>query len=153
MPTKVWDAGDRRFRYRLPIHLYANGKSAVRVNAPGVQEHGPHYFKTAASPRWISEDNTQGGWRNSVSRSTVVLHYTYTSMRDIARKGSRKCPNLFEANGTKINETALSECVIMAFDRRAYVAALGGNQTEIERFFSIEVSQLVAAVDLMRSHN
>lgn len=31
--------------------LYANGKSAVRVDAPGARQLGPHYFKGDDSPR------------------------------------------------------------------------------------------------------
>ena len=31
--------------------LYANGKSAVRVDAPGVRQMGPHFFAGDASPR------------------------------------------------------------------------------------------------------
>lgn len=34
------------------LTLYANGKSAVRVDAPGVRHLGPHFFVGDASPRW-----------------------------------------------------------------------------------------------------
>lgn len=33
------------------LTLYANGKSAVRVDAPGVRHLGPHFFLGDASPR------------------------------------------------------------------------------------------------------
>ena len=34
------------------LTLYANGKSAVRVDAPGVRPLGPHFFTGNPSPRW-----------------------------------------------------------------------------------------------------
>lgn len=33
------------------IVLYANGKSAARVDAPKLHQNGPHYFAGAASER------------------------------------------------------------------------------------------------------
>ena len=33
------------------LTLYANGKSAVRVDAPGVRQMGPHFFSGNPSPR------------------------------------------------------------------------------------------------------
>ncbi len=46
-----------RHKYKLGsspslLLLYANGKSAVRVDAPGVRHLGPHFFTGEASPRW-----------------------------------------------------------------------------------------------------
>lgn len=35
------------------MHLYTNGKSAVRVDAPGVHHVGPHLFSGDASGRWV----------------------------------------------------------------------------------------------------
>jgi len=35
------------------LHLYTNGKSAVRPDAPGVTQGGPHVFLGPADPRWV----------------------------------------------------------------------------------------------------
>ena len=52
------EAHHYRYRYKLGdsaafLTLYANGKSAVRVDAPGVRHLGPHFFTGEPSPRWV----------------------------------------------------------------------------------------------------
>ena len=42
--------------------------------------------------RWATPSNLQGLWQAAISRSTVLLHYSYTSPEDVAAKASRGCP-------------------------------------------------------------
>jgi hypothetical protein len=80
------------------LHLYTNGKSAVRPDAPGVTQGGPHVFLGPADKRWATPDNPHGLWHPAISSSTLVLHYAYTTPGDVAVKAGRSCPeNVVEA--------------------------------------------------------
>jgi hypothetical protein len=74
------------------LHLYTNGKSAVRPDAPGVTQGGPHVFLGPADKRWVTPDNPHGLWHPATSNSTLVLHYAYTTPGDVAVKAGRSCP-------------------------------------------------------------
>ena len=69
------------------LYLYANGRAAVRVDAPGVHQAGPHLFVGPSSARWATPDNPSGAWQPAVSASTVLLHYAYTSPRSVLDAG------------------------------------------------------------------
>ena len=73
------------------FNLYANGKAAVRPDAEGAHQAGPHLFLGPPSARWETPSNPTGAWLAPVSRSTTLLHYAYCSSDDIAAKGERGC--------------------------------------------------------------
>lgn len=78
------------------LRLYANGKSAVRVDADAWPE-GPHYFTGPPSPRWATADNVHGVWQAPVHPHVLVLHYAYSSPGDVllrAHAMHRQCGSL-----------------------------------------------------------
>lgn len=76
--------------------LYANGKSAIRTDAPKAKPYGPHFWHAQSSPRWIAPDNPNGTFHASVSDELVVLHYAYTRVEDVIDKAKRSCPQHLE---------------------------------------------------------
>lgn len=119
------------------LNLYANGKSAVRVNAPGVHHMGPHFF-TGSSPdeRWISPDNPEGKWVDAISDEAVVLHYAYSYLQDVREKSARSCPDEYKAAAQEGHLEALKQCFIIDFDRDAFVANAEGQESAENFFFS-----------------
>ena len=109
------------------LMLYANGKTAVRVDAPGVRQAGPHYFTGDASPRWQTPEKPSGAWHNAVSDVSVVLHYAYSYSSDVAAKAGRSCPGNFTAAARAGNrELVKAACFVIDFDADAYMAAAKG---------------------------
>eukprot|EP00878_Enallax_costatus_P008075 GHUV01008445.1.p1 GENE.GHUV01008445.1~~GHUV01008445.1.p1 ORF type:complete len:900 (+),score=338.15 GHUV01008445.1:421-3120(+) len=106
------------------LHLYTNGKSAVRPDAPGVVQGGPHVFLGPADPRWVTPDNPHGIWKPVVSNSTLVLHYAYASPGDVAVKAGRSCPEEVVEAALAGNTAAVSKCFVLDIDQRAFVAAI-----------------------------
>lgn len=94
------EAFAHRSRYKLGnnsafLNVYANGKSAVRIDAPGVRSSGPHFWRGSQSERWKSPKNPRGLWENHVSDTTVVLHYAYAYEREVEAKAKRSCPESY----------------------------------------------------------
>lgn len=137
------------------LYLYANGKSAVRVNAPGVVQSGPHYFSGEASERWVhSPGNPSGKWMNAVSDTSIILHYAYSYKSDVKSKARRSCPehtlsssSSSSSSSPTVTATATAavteqerneiklKCFVIDFDADAYIAASQGNESAIEDFF------------------
>lgn len=135
------------FRYRSQyklgsnaafLTLYANGKSAVRVDAPGVKHAGPHYFTGDASKRWRTPTNPTGFWFNAVSDASVVLHYAYSYLGDVAAKAHRSCPgHNFTAAALAGNRVMVkSRCFVIDFDADAFMAAAQGPEAAAAFFFN-----------------
>lgn len=100
------EAFAHRARYKLGnssafLNVYANGKSAVRIDAPDVRHSGPHFWRGSRSSRWESPENPSGNWVNAVSDRSVILHYAYAYEREVEAKAKRSCPD-------KYREIALS---------------------------------------------
>lgn len=116
------EAHHYRARFKLGdnaafLNLYANGKSAVRVDAPGVRPAGPHFWAGDASPRWAAPANPSGAWVNAVSDESVVLHYAYSYEGDVAAKARRSCPDEYLA-AARAGDRALikQRCFVIDFD-------------------------------------
>jgi hypothetical protein len=116
------------------LYLYANGKSAVRVNAEGVRAAGPHYFLGDASERWKSIENPSGLWVNAVSDTSIVLHYAYSRPSEVAAKAQRSCPRSFTAAGNR--DAVKKSCFIIEFDADAFMAAVQGEDAINDFYFS-----------------
>jgi hypothetical protein len=121
-----------RARYKLGeasafLYLYANGKSAVRVDAPGARPAGPHYWAGDAAPRWAAAGNPRGEFRHAVSDDTVVLHYAYSSAAEVAAKARRSCPDEFLERARAGDRAAVKRaCFVIDHDADAYMAAAAG---------------------------
>ena len=135
------------------LYLYANGKSAVRIDAPGSKPSGPHYFTGDASSRWITPDNLQGSWVNYVSDTGVVLHYAYTNPSEVAAKAHRSCPGKFSnATSGEVNRKVVkNECFIIDFDADAFMAAKSGLKAVDDFFYSRNVLSEGAPVRCARA--
>eukprot|EP01026_Neomeris_dumetosa_P028844 TRINITY_DN2336_c0_g1_i4.p1 TRINITY_DN2336_c0_g1~~TRINITY_DN2336_c0_g1_i4.p1 ORF type:complete len:616 (-),score=86.67 TRINITY_DN2336_c0_g1_i4:287-2134(-) len=120
---------------RSYLVLYANGKSAVRVDAPGVRQLGPHFFKGDNDPRWATADNPKGEWRDAVSNDTVILHYAYSQLKDVTGKAERSCPQEYLDAAKAGDREKVKECFVIDFDQDAFMAAAPGNPEEVEDFF------------------
>jgi hypothetical protein len=119
------------------FNLYANAKPAVRVAAPGVWQHGPHFFMgEKKAPDWVAPDNPKGAWRHHLLPNAMLLHYAYSYQSDVAAKAGRSCGpgNGHLEAALKGNATALAECFIIGIDRDAYIAAARG-PAAVEDFF------------------
>lgn len=114
------------------LYLYANGKSAVRVDAPGVTQSGPHYFQGFASSRWAHPGNPTGSWHNAISDRSVILHYAYTRLSDVKDKAKRSCPAKFAGEN---REVIRQNCFVIDFDADAYFAASKGDSAVEEFYF------------------
>lgn len=112
------------------LMLYANGKSAVRVDAPGVHHLGPHFFSGSPSLRWQTADNPTGHWVNLVSDDAIILHYAYSYLSDVANKAHRSCPDEYLEAAKRGDVSKVGECFVIEFDRDAYMAAAHGKQEE-----------------------
>jgi hypothetical protein len=112
------------------LMLYANGKSAVRVNAAGVHHLGPHFFSGSPSLRWQTADNPTGHWVNLVSDDAIILHYAYSYLSDVANKAHRSCPDEYLEAAKHGDVSKVGECFVIEFDRDAYMAAAHGKQEE-----------------------
>ena len=119
------------------LYLYANGKSAVRVNAPGARHAGPHYFTGDPSERWVSKDNPSGLWVNAVSDTSIILHYAYSNPSEVAAKAQRSCPgNYTAAAAAGDREVVRKSCFIIEFDADAFMAAVQGHDAANDFYFS-----------------
>jgi hypothetical protein len=119
------------------LYLYANGKSAVRVNAPGVRSSGPHYFTGDASERWVSPENPSGLWVNAVSDTSIVLHYAYSNPAEVAAKAHRSCPGNFTAAAEAGDREFIKKsCFVIEFDADAFMAAVQGEDAVNDFYFS-----------------
>ncbi|KAI3436820.1 hypothetical protein D9Q98_006230 [Chlorella vulgaris] len=117
------------------LQLYANGKSAVRVDAPGVAPNGPHYFTGNPSPRWQTADNPAGEWRDAVSDDSVVLHYAYSTAEEVAAKANRSCPAEYLEAARRGDMAKVKQCFVLEVDADAYVAAAQGPAAVQDFFF------------------
>ncbi|WIA28468.1 hypothetical protein OEZ86_011012 [Tetradesmus obliquus] len=106
------------------LHLYTNGKSAVRPDAPGVTQGGPHVFLGPADKRWVTPDNPHGLWHPTISNSTLVLHYAYTTPGDVAVKAGRSCPESVVEAVLAGDVAQASRCFVLDIDQRAFLAAI-----------------------------
>eukprot|EP01023_Acetabularia_acetabulum_P027013 TRINITY_DN25552_c0_g1_i3.p1 TRINITY_DN25552_c0_g1~~TRINITY_DN25552_c0_g1_i3.p1 ORF type:complete len:728 (-),score=153.66 TRINITY_DN25552_c0_g1_i3:96-2009(-) len=120
---------------RSYLVLYANGKSAVRVDAPGVRQLGPHFFRGSDDPRWITPQNPKGEWRDAVSNDTVILHYAYSQLQDVTGKAERSCPQEYVDAARAGDREKVKECFVIDFDQDAFMAAATGEPEEVEDFF------------------
>lgn len=104
--------------------VYGNGKSAARVNHPGVRLLGPHLF-------W-----GPGNFTVEIARDLAVLHYSYTSLRELRSKAARtRCPeDVLHQALRQANTSALAPCIILGFDRDVKLAVAAG--TEVDLFWS-----------------
>lgn len=116
------------------LNLYSNGKSAVRV-VPGIRQTGPHFFSGPKSERWATPSNPEGHWQNHLSETSVVLHYGYSYMSDVASKSNRSCPQEYYEAALKGDKTKVKECFVIDLDRDAFMAAASGSQQLVEDFF------------------
>ncbi|GMH41555.1 hypothetical protein BSKO_09465 [Bryopsis sp. KO-2023] len=114
--------------------LYANGKSAVRVDAEGARQLGPHYFKGNDSERWKTPENPMGEWRDKVSNTSYLLHYAYSQLSDVEQKAHRSCPPEYVEAAIKGNKAKVQSCFVIDFDRDAFLAASVGEHEDF--FFS-----------------
>lgn len=130
------------------LMLYANGKSAVRVNAPGVRHMGPHFFSGNASPLWQSPENPQGRFVNLVSDDSVILHYAYSYLSDVSNKAHRSCPEGFLEAAKRGDRSKVKECFVIEFDADAYMAAAQGQDEDffISRLVLSEGSRLKCTI-------
>lgn len=115
------------------IYLYANGKSAARVNADGLSVHGPHYFKGNSHPRYNTTSNPGAKWKNYMSNEAIILHYTYSYMSDVRKKSRRSCPKDYDLT-TKTFQEIKKDCFILSTDADAFQAAQQGEE-EVARFY------------------
>lgn len=139
--------------------LYANGKSAVRVSWPGVQHAGPHYFTGRRARRSSRQDGTpDDAWINAVSDSSVVLHYAYSSIDDVAKKAKHSCPvddaSIHSAISRHDVEFVKKMCFVIDFDAEAFMAAAGGQKSIEEFYFTrmvLSEGSIVECIDASRS--
>lgn len=115
--------------------LYGNGKSAARVDAPGLHGNGPHEFRADSSNRWKSETNQNGEFRVTMSALSSILHYTYCTFDDMVRKAARSCPGSFKGAAIKNDRTATKLCFVLDFDQDVFHVAAHNNSREMESFF------------------
>jgi len=115
--------------------LYGNGKSAARVDAPGLHDAGPHEFRADSSNRWKSESNQQGDFHHTVSVRSSILHYTYCTFEDMFRKAARSCPHTFREAALKNDRTKTKLCFVLDFDQDVYHVAARNDSSEMESFF------------------
>ncbi|KAL6776982.1 hypothetical protein ACKKBF_B19730 [Auxenochlorella protothecoides x Auxenochlorella symbiontica] len=116
--------------------LYANGKAAVRVDAPGVRHLGPHFWTGDPSPRWQSADNPGGEFTNLVSDDSVILHYPYSYVSDVVDKAHRSCPDSYLAAARAGDRAKVRECFVIEADQDAYMAAAAGPTAVTDFFYS-----------------
>ena len=118
-----------RHLFSLGLLLYANGKSAVRVDAPGVRHAGPHYFTGDSSERWVhNETNPNGAWYNAVSDGAVVLHYAYATAKDVEDKAGRTTQTNDCYDAAKGELVHTKECFVIDFDAQAFAVAAKQHQ-------------------------
>eukprot|EP00210_Caulerpa_lentillifera_P008089 g7723.t1 len=134
---------------RTFLVLYANGKSAVRVDAPGVQQLGPHFFTGHPSPRWKTPSNPSGAWRDVISNTSILLHYGYSYLSDVTSKAKRSCPGDEFEDAVGSNRSQLGKCFLIDFDRDAYIAAVLDEEEDF--FYSRQV--LSEGVRIKCKHN
>ena len=73
----------------MHTRLHTQLKGCLRHSSPQ-----PH--------RWVTPSNPQGKWQPAISRSTVLLHYAYTSAADVvARAAQSSCPKEYVAAALK----------------------------------------------------
>lgn len=118
------------------LMLYANGKAAVRVDAPGVRHAGPHFFTGDPSPRWQTSDNPKGEWLNLVSDDSAILHYAYSYPGDVSSKAHRSCPDSYLDGARRGDRNKIKECFVLELDQDAYIAAAQGPRAVEDFFFS-----------------
>ena len=73
----AWRTVFKQGHNQIWLNLYSNGKSAVRVDAPGVHQGGPHLFVGPANPRWAgTEEAHDSRWhlRSLWSQATRCPH-------------------------------------------------------------------------------
>ncbi|KDD73134.1 hypothetical protein H632_c2500p0 [Helicosporidium sp. ATCC 50920] len=115
--------------------LYANGKAAVRVDAPGVRSAGPHFFDGDASPRWRTATNPTGAFSTLVSDAHAILHYVYSYVSDVRDRARRSCPPAYLTAVRAGDTSSLADCLIIPADREAFVAAAQGEE-QARKFFA-----------------
>lgn len=120
---------------RSYLNLYVNGKSAARVDAPGLRQVGPHMFRGDASQRWVTPDNMRGEWRDIISNTSVVLHYAYCQESDIVAKAERSCPPEYRMAAVAGDRNKTKDCFVLDFDQDAYHVAATGDPEAVRKFF------------------
>lgn len=120
---------------RSYLNLYVNGKSAARVDAPGLRQVGPHMFRGDSSQRWATPDNPGGDWQDIISNTSVVLHYAYCQESDIVAKAERSCPPEYRDAAVAGDRNKTKDCFVLDFDQDAYHVAATGNPEVVRKFF------------------
>ena len=134
------------------IYLYANGKSAARVNADGLSVHGPHYFKGNSHPSYNTTSNPGAKWKNYMSNEAIILHYTYSYMSDVRKKSRRSCPKDYDLT-TKTFQEIKKDCFILSTDADAFQAAEQGEEEVARFYYSRFVLSEGAPVSCMNKQN
>lgn len=137
MRTKV-----RLGENRAYLILYANGKSAARVDVPNLRSLGPHFWKGDASTRWIDPANksSTSEWKDALADDALILHYAYTKVDDVAAKAGRSCPGEeYRIAALQGNRTKVKECFVIDFDLDAFMVASTGDAAAVRRFFELNM--------------
>lgn len=124
---------------RRVILLYGNGKSAARLDAPGLRQAGPHEFRADRSQRWVTPENPDGDWVIQNSARSTVLHYAYCTIDAVLQKAERSCPPEYKRAAILNDRNKTKECFVIDFDQDAYHVAARGGPDEIRSFFLARV--------------
>ncbi|GBF98049.1 glycosyltransferase-like [Raphidocelis subcapitata] len=126
--SQPWRAMFKQGHNSAWLHHYANGRSAVRVDAPGVHQAGPHLFAGPPHPRWATPSNARGRWQASVSPATAVLHYAYASPAEVALEANRSgCPREAAEAARRGDFGPARACFALDFELRAFLVASGAD--------------------------
>ena len=113
------------------LYLYANGKSAVRVDGkPVPRALGPHYWRAGLG----ADPDIKRHWHNRISNSSVILHYSYMNPDELVGKAERSCPQYW-GNQTVSEETLSRDCFVLPVDTRAFIAANQGPEAANKFFY------------------
>lgn len=124
---------------RRVILLYGNGKSAARLDAPGLRQAGPHEFRADRSQRWVTPENPDGDWVIQKSECSTILHYAYCTIDAVLQKAERSCPPEYKRAAILNERNKTKECFVIDFDQDAYHVAARGDPDEIRSFFLARV--------------
>lgn len=137
---------------RRVIFLYGNGKSAARVDAPGLRQGGPHEFRADRSQRWVTPDNPNGDWVLTKNNRSTILHYSYCTIDAIQQKAERSCPPEYKQAAIRNDRNKTKECFVIDFDQDAYHVAVRGDSDEIRSFFLARIVLEPGAVGRCYQH-
>ncbi|KAG2496772.1 hypothetical protein HYH03_005180 [Edaphochlamys debaryana] len=113
------------------FHLYNNGKAIGRADRGPIRMWGPHDFKAASNASWAHPHHNPEGKEVHQEAPLIVLHMPYTNWHELVSKAKvakLTCPpEVFEAAKDR-NHTAVESCILLSFDRHAFMAAVRGEE-------------------------